>query len=158
MNLSITTKVKGALSALRMDAAILLKIGRIVEGNVIDNIAHQTQASGAPLKQNARSTAIRKREKGWLWNGRVMALVAQMHRFVRPMGGSWRVIVGNNSVSVKPATGEIAQLSRFVQEKGYTGWFAVSNAGRNAIKLALADWVHEQLRRPRGSAGAGRAA
>ena len=133
---------KAELPTLQVDDGLLRKLGRVIEGNIIDNIARQVQASGAALKRNKPFTQRRKRAAGWTWRGRVLSLVAQMHRFVMPGGLSWKTILpGKSTVIVRPATAELATLSRYVQQKGYTGWLGISKAGRAALDLAMQDWI-----------------
>ena len=137
----------GKFPGLAPDRDLLTKIGKVIEGNIIDNIARQIQASGAALKRNKPSTSRRKRASGQTWRGIVMSLVAQMRRFVQPGGRSWRSVIDKNSVAVMPATGELALISGYVQRKGYTGWFGISRKGGAAIRLVVGDWIKGQFKK-----------
>ncbi len=125
------THLGGHPVTLRFDENTLSDIGRLVSGGILDNIRSQRQADGTSLKANAPSTREAKRKMGLP----ALSLVFKQHRFVKGLSQSWAAVVdlARNRVSVRPATMELANLSRSLQQRGYTGWFGVSERARAAI-------------------------
>ena len=146
MKISIKRK-PATIPALKVDAALLEKLGQVGEGSILKNIKSQTQASGAPLKRNAPSTRKRKLKKG----RPPLSLVDAFHRFIRGRGRSWALQVdyhGQQGV-LRPATAELAQLVRWVQAMGYTGWFAVSPKAKKLMSAVTQKWIKAQFSKAR---------
>jgi len=114
-------------------------IGKIVVTSINSNIRGQKQADGAPLKRNAPSTVAAKAKRGV----GSMSLVADFKRFLSKASEAWRITASEKSVTVEP--GELTKggdeplrrLVRFVQEKGYTGWFSVNAAAVTKIRAVI---------------------
>ena len=147
--IKISWRRKPKLPTLLLNDEALNLIAKAAEGSIIDNIITQKQATGVPIKRNEPSTVERKRKMGWLVGGRAMALIAQMHRFVKGHGLSWRssIDTAKQMIIIRPANAELARLSYFVQLKGYVGWFAIGNKGREAIRAVLRQWIGRQFKK-----------
>ena len=136
--------------------AVLHDIGRVAAGGIIENIDTQKQADGSPIKENKPSTKARKRRRGWTHNGKLKSLVAEKKRLVKgsgqkdpTKGGSYRLVVykGQKRVLVRPAPGKTKKIVGWVQEKDYTGWFALSRKHISAIKHVIRDWIVKEFRK-----------
>lgn len=134
--------IKAAPANLKLPANVLEDVGRIIGASIIDNIDKQQQADGSALKENAPSTKKRKLALG---QG-MRSLIAEKLRFVKGSQGSWKFTVSRQSVSVEPATGELKSLVRYVQQKGYTGWFGINKAGMAAAKERIAIWIRARFK------------
>jgi hypothetical protein len=106
------------------------KIGEIVRASILRNIQSQTQANGAPLKENAPSTRRMKELAG----RPQLSLVDKLHRFVKP--SNWLVSAENKRVVVEPR-GDLVELCEEVQVKGYTGWFGLNRKGIELVREIL---------------------
>lgn len=152
MKLRLRRTKKAKLPTLELPEHLLSKLGKIIEGNIIDNIAKQRQASGVPLKRNRPATVRQKIREGATVGGKVLSLVALLKRFVRPLGLSWKHSFGRRGkrgasfILVEPATHELKNLVIGVQRKGYRGWFGLSKDGIAAIKATIANWVKSEFR------------
>ena len=141
-------RISSELPFLKMPRTVTSEIGRIAEGNILDNIRTQRQASGAALKTNAPSTLERKRRLG----RPQLSLIDRLKRFIQGNRKSWRyrtvrANVEQPFIEIRPATAELRRLVRFVQEKGYTGWFALSDRGRGAIAELIGKWIRKELQK-----------
>ena len=125
---------------------VMHDVGRVAAGGVIENIDTQKQADGSPIKENKPSTKARK----------LKSLVAEKKRLVKgsgqkdpTKGGSYRLVVykGQKRVLVRPAPGMTRKIARWVQEKDYTGWFALSKKHISAIRHVLRDWIVKEFRK-----------
>lgn len=141
------SRFRAKLSTLRLDHGLLERCGKIMAGGIIDNIERQQQASGAGLRQNAPSTLERKRRKA----RPLMSLIDELNRFVRGSGASWAVNVdpAKNDVIIEPTTGELRNLVRWVQMKGYVGWFGISKTTLAALKEMVYQDILDKVNRIR---------
>lgn len=138
------TRITGPV-ALRFDEPTLADLGKVTAASVLDNIRSQKQADGSALKMNAPSTREAKRRMGLP----PLALVFKQHRFVKGNSASWKYIVDEkgNKVSIKPSNAELANISRHLQEKGYLGWFAVSDKARAAIRARVQKFIRDAIKK-----------
>ena len=138
------TRITGPI-ALRFDEDTLADIGRVTAASVLDNIRSQKQADGSGLKMNAPATREAKRRAGLP----ALSLVFKNHRFVRGNGVSWAWLVNltGNLVSIKPSNAELANISRALQQRGYQGWFAVSEKARQAIRARVRKFITEAVKK-----------
>lgn len=139
--------VKAELPALKVPAPVLKELGQQVERGILWNIVNQRQADGSVIRPNARNYADMKRKFNWTDRGQVKPLVAQMRRFIRPFGQSWMTTTNtkNSSATVQPANFELQQLVRWVQQKGFLGWFAVSKKVQLALRGVLRKWIKAEF-------------
>ena len=135
------------LSVLKLDHKLLEKCGKLMAGGIIDNIQKQQTWRGGSLKQNAPSTLERKRRK----SRPLMSLIDKLNRFVSGGGRSWAVNVdpAKNDVIVEPSTGELRDLVKWVQMKGYVGWYGISKKALQALKEALYEDILAKVNRIR---------
>lgn len=148
----VERKTTGKLALARlgnMPKEFWKQVADTVEAGILDNIVKQKQADGSMIKTNARSTLMHKIA---LRRG-TRSLVDEKHRFVKGRGRSWKAIrylANGAGVVVGPATQELRELSRYVQQKGYTGWMGISATTRAALKelwrLAMVRLVKMQTR------------
>jgi uncharacterized FlaG/YvyC family protein len=142
-------RIRAELPALRIPRTVTSQIGRIAEGNILDNIKTQKRADHGSIKANAPSTLERKRRLG---RG-TRSLVDELHRFVQGNRKSWRWTASKKAekavVTIVPATAQLRRLVRFVQEKGYVGWFALSDDGREAIRQVIRKWIRREFDKAR---------
>ena len=137
MKVDLVRKRVAVLPKYKFDQRTFEKIGKAVAGGVLVNIASQKQADGQRLKANRPATQQRKRDKG----RPALSLVDKKRRFVKGGGGSWKYKATSSSVVVFPATNELKALVRWVQLKGYVGWFGISDKARNAIRAILREFI-----------------
>lgn len=131
---------------LRLDQHDKDRVARVVLGDVLNNIKQQKQADGSPLKRNNLGTLRRKQAEGkepW-------SLVDEEHRFVRP--ANWLMgWTGEKTLTVEPGMlgGDppLDELVEKVQRAGYTGWFAMSAAGFEAVQVLLKQFIKNAIRR-----------
>lgn len=155
-------RIAAVLPALKVPATVMNEVGQIAEGNILDNINTQRQGDGSPIKANAPSTLERKRRLG---RG-TRSLIDEFHRFVRGNKGSWRWKATTKgqlaAVEITPTTvargrgsrrRALSDLVRWVQEKGYVGWFALSDDGRDAIRDVFRKWIRREFRRAAAKPG-----
>lgn len=114
--------------------AVIRTIADVAAASIPDNILKQRQADGSRIRVNKPATRRRKR-----LNGRPMlSLIDEKHRFIQGAKGSFkhemRGTKGRHAIVIKPATKELATLSRHVQQMGYTGWFGLSKQTIEAIR------------------------
>jgi hypothetical protein len=148
--------VKAKLPQIKFGAAVWKQIGEIAEGGILDNIMRQRQADGRPIKENAPSTRERKRKEG----KPQLSLIDRKKRFIKGGGGSWRFRVLKNGVVIRPAKAELKRISRWVQQKGYVGWFGLSEKHVEVIRAIFRKEIRKQFkgangRRLAGMAGVG---
>jgi hypothetical protein len=126
----------------------LEEAGQAVVESIERNIENQVQADGSQLKRNAPSTMESKRRRRLPQ----LSLVAQFRRFISKTS-SWRVRATKTSVTVEPTSyrgggkRRLKDLVRWVQEKGYTGWFGIDKKGAAKIKKALKRRIKGVFRR-----------
>jgi len=116
-----------------LDRATWDKVGKVAAAGVIDNIIKQTQADGQALKKNASSTIKRKRKLALP----LLSLVFKDRSLVKGAKQSFIWRIGRNSVTIRPATAEAKNRTKWVQQKGFTGWFGISAATKTAIKALI---------------------
>lgn len=139
----LTRTRKAQWPKMRPGRALMLEIGKVLEGSILDNIKRQIQVDGTtPIQRNAPLTRKRKQERG----RPLLSLVDEKHRFVRGAGASWRSTATSSSVTVKPATRELRDLSLRVQGGGYEGWFGLSRDGAAVVRKLLQHWIRQQFR------------
>lgn len=114
----------GAPAKIRFGNEDFQRAGEVVAGDVRRNILKQKQADGSPLKRNAPGTLSRKRKKGLP----LLSLIAEGRRLVKQ--GAFRVTLRKGMAIVRPVH---ADISRWVQKMGYTGWLGPSREGRKAV-------------------------
>ena len=123
------------------------RIARAALASIMDNVKKQQQADGSLIKENTPGTRRSKAARGTLWHGVAMSLVDEEHRFVKP--ANWRSVWQGKVLTIEPleAGGDpgLKTLVEEVQERGYTGWFAVQAADLEALGQILLDWVHKKL-------------
>lgn len=157
MSFKVKRTIKAKFPAFRLDDATMVQLGELLSLGVVDNILQQKQASGARIRPNAPSTRHRKQRLG----RPVLSLIddPKKHRFIKGGKGSFTYSAkghsrGTRTIVVEPATGELRKLNRYVQQKGYVGWFGVSRETEAAVRLALRDFIkrtfRERFRRVRG--------
>lgn len=142
------TRLGGHPISLRFDEQTLTDIGKVTGAGILDNIRSQTQADGQPLQQNAPSTREAKRKLGLP----ALSLVFRQHRFVKGNSLSWlgKPDVPGNRVTVRPSNAELANLSRSLQQRGYVGWFGVSDKARAAVKARVRKFIREAIAKATG--------
>lgn len=152
IKLKIVRAQKAVFPGLELPQAVLEDVAKVAEASILDNIRRQKQADGSALESNRQSTMEAKRRKG----RPVMSLVDALHRFVRGSSISWASTIYRRraTVIIEPATGELRNLVRWVQEGGdgrnrYTGWFGINKEARAAIRERLRQWVRDEFRKAR---------
>ena len=124
-------------------------VGKLVAAAIVSNIIRQQRADGGAIKQNAPSTLQSKRDRGV----RLRSLIDEGERLIRGRGQSFRLETSPNQVAVVPSStartgrprskpASAKQIARWVQEKGYVGWFGVGRQDRAAIK----EWLKKEVR------------
>ena len=143
MKVKVVRKKKAVMPTLRLDVKLLETIGKVAEGSILDNIKRQREADGSPLQRNAPSTRETKRRKG----RPLLSLVDQFHRFARGKGRSFaqQIDTHGSRVYIEPATSELRRLSRWVQERGYTGWFGLSAKSGELVRMMIRKWMQSQF-------------
>ena len=148
---------RAELPPLKLERALLERMGKVAEGAIIENILRQKQADGRPLQRNKPSTRDRKIKQGRLYHGKVKSLIDEKRRFVKGRGQSFksRIILAGRGLLVEPGTGagrpSIKQLSRWLQEphperNRYLGWFGLNKKARKALKTELRKWIEAQFK------------
>lgn len=121
------------------------KIGKLLAAGVVDNILQQRQAKGGSIKVNAPSTRERKQRQG----RPTLSLIddPKKRRLVKGRGRSFASGVmgtsGKYTIKIVPATYEARQIVRYVQDKGYTGWFGV----HKDTKAAVIEMIREEVKK-----------
>lgn len=154
LKIAITRTVKVKLPTLSgFSREFWTKVGDVVKGSILDNIAKQKTATGEQLKVNAPATRERKHRAGLP----LLSLVDIEHRLVRTGDTSYEIVrylAKGSGIVVGAATEEVAKLVRYVQKAGYVGWFGINRKGREAIKAL----VRQELARLVGAPVPGAAA
>jgi hypothetical protein len=125
------------------------KIGQIIAAGVVDNILKQRQTGGARIRVNAPSTRERKQRQG----RPTLSLIddPKKRRLVKGRGRSFQSGVmgtrGKYRIKIVPATQETRQIVRYVQDKGYTGWFGVHEYTYNAVVELIRQTVKEKWKK-----------
>ncbi len=164
MKVRLTRQLIGEPIPIKFGKPVMETVGRIVEASVLDNIAKQKQADGKPLKKNKPVTIELKLRKGMrplslVADGHRLVKGKRRSFKVEATVNNVRIYPSEEEISVKlkrlpplPAqpgqrrrrprerkkthsTASPAQLTRWVQLDGYTGWFAPS---REAYAAAIA--------------------
>lgn len=158
MKFEVVRAVRANLPALKLPVELLEKIGKIGEGSILQNIKNQQTMDGGQLQENAPSTRRRKERKG----RPLKSLVDQFHRFTRGRGQSWALQVEphRNWVILEPATQELRNLSRWLQEgrpsKGkykYLGWFGLNEKAAKLVREVTRAWVRDEFEKARRKQG-----
>ncbi len=151
---------------LKLDGETLDEFGRIAVASILTNIRDQKQADGSPLKRNAPST--RQHKIDLRLPNPDLALVWIGRRLVKGNQTSFEYQVDDqkHQVTVRPSTeqvtarhGEIkstaspAALCRYVQRRGYVGWFGINEKARLAMRASLRKFLERQIRKARGGGG-----
>jgi len=133
--------------ALNLGKETFEEVGEIASASIVLNVKSGKQADGSDIKKNAPSTILRKRLRKALFvkggKGSVRSLIDTKGRFIQSKGGSWRWFAHENRAVVEPATAELRKLSRYVQERGYVGWFDVSKKGWTLIRKVIRERLTE---------------
>lgn len=159
----IVREKKYRAPSFKVDEECLDEFGRICVSSVLGNIKDQRQEDGSPLKRNAPSTLEEKRALGLP----LLSLVWIGHRLVK--GGSksfeYKTNVNKQLVTIVPSTVQVtahhpkvgkstaspAELTEWVQRKGYVGWFGVNDKGREALRFALRKFLQRTINKARGN-------
>ena len=128
------------------------KIGKLAVGSILMNIKAQQQADGTALKRNAPSTILYKQKHGII----PLSLVAWGQRLIKQMGISFIATTHPTHVIVEPSPAPLParkgpamaprDLSRFVQLKGYVGWFGLNIPAKEAIREVIRKAIVRALR------------
>lgn len=132
--------------ALRLSQDAMRDIGRVIAASIRENVITQTQADGSAIKSNRTATIESKRKRGLP----ALSLIDAGRRL--ELAASYIVSGARNRIEVamsrSPRRGHAAKkaeapsvLSRYVQERGYTGWFAPSAKGIAAVRAYLRQLV-----------------
>lgn len=144
--ITIRRRIKAKMPGFELDQKLHKEIAEIAEGSIIENILLQRQANGSSLKVNAHSTRRRKERQG---NNPILSLVDKEHRFIKGRSQSWaqsvRGVGSMASLVIYPATGMLRKLNRYVQGKGYTGWFGISKDSSDLIRHAIRKWIRREV-------------
>lgn len=173
MKFTLVREIIGEPLRIRLGADIMEQAGKVIAASILDNVQKQKQADGSALRSNRPSTIERKIRLGQ----RPMSLVDQGHRLVKGGGVSYKVDAAPGVVTVRPSEQVVqapikqvppmhgrkrrkrtkttskaspAQLMRWVQEAGYTGWFAPGAHGIAALKALFAQHIREQIAKAAG--------
>lgn len=132
----------------RLDERALTDMGKAIEATALNAIKTQTKLDGTPIKKNSYAYAKQKSEAGW----GSRSLVAKDHSLVKGKGASFTttVDVAASTVTVAPAAGDAEDRSGWVQEKGYTGWFGLSEKTVQDIKEILAAFIRRATAKAKG--------
>lgn len=142
-----------ARSLLAFPSPFWIRVSKVAERSIISNIVNRKQADGSPIKRNAQSTLDRKRR---LQRGsRSLVDDPISHRFIQKGNGSYRPIAFTKTRSTTGYTGVIVGFSNqdakdiglILQRRGYTGWFAVSKKGMEAISKLYMAQIEKSLNR-----------
>ena len=112
--------------------------GEAIEAGILDNIAKQKTADGGALKRNAPKTIERK-----LLLGRgIRSLVDEKHRFVQGAQGSYKIKLIGGMFGKATGVSVIARdwprrIGGYLEDKGYTGWFGISQKALALIRRLL---------------------
>lgn len=169
MKFTFVREIIGGPVPIKLGADIMGKAGKVIRASILDNIKQQRQADGSPLKSNSPRTIERKIRLGQ----RPLSLVDQGHRLVKGGdNGSYSVDAGPGIVTVRPSD-QIMQapikqvppmhgrkrrkrtqvttraspreITRWVQEAGYLGYFKPGASGIAALKALFAQHIREQI-------------
>jgi hypothetical protein len=145
----IRRKIQAKMPGFELDKPVLTEIFEIAEGSILDNILSQKQASGGALKRNAPGTRKRKQKQGNRLPGH--SLIDRQHRFIKGRRQSYQHSIrgrgSNATIVIYPATQELRTLNRYVQRKGYTGWFGVSKEAFGLIRFVVRKWVNREVKK-----------
>jgi len=128
------------LPAMKLDKPVLDDIGQAINDTIVDNILRQKQADGSNLRRNRPGTQEIKRKLGIPQ----LSLIFKDRRFIQRDSFEWRY--EHDGLLVEPRTSELKDLVESVQEKGYTGWFGISDKGVKKIKSLVQEWIKEKFR------------
>lgn len=146
--MKITIERTGAgefrLPDIKLDKKAFEDIGGVVCGDIVNRIQRGRQADGGAIKRNKPGTLARKAKLG---QG-ARSLIADKLRFIRPgQGGSFRYWAHADRVIVEPGSQELKDLVRYVQQKGYTGWFGVSKTAFGTIRRIIVETIKRIVRK-----------
>lgn len=129
------------------------RVSKIAARSIIQNIKKQKQADGSELKKNKQSTLDRKKRQG----RRLLSLVDDpaSHRFVQTAFGSYepKALIKSpgqrfyNGVRIGFTRDNALTVARYLQSRGYVGWFAVNQAGMTAIAIEYKKEIARALKR-----------
>lgn len=145
MSVKIVRETKAELPANFIDETAIKSVMKTAEGSILDNILNQVTADGGRLKANSPKTLLRKQKQG----RPLLSLVDRAHRFIKGGGRSWKVGIvkthggKKDALIVRPASLELANLVKWVQEAGYLGWFGI----RKAHIQVMRDAIRKSIRR-----------
>jgi phosphoribosylformimino-5-aminoimidazole carboxamide ribonucleotide (ProFAR) isomerase len=120
------------------------KIGKLIIASITRNIGSQKQADGSSLKQNSPQTSLAKMKAGLP----TMSLIAWGRRLVAGIGAAFISEIDKRSVTVYPSpvatkgwraktSMSPKDLTKYVQQKGYVGWFGLDKQSREDISTVL---------------------
>ncbi len=129
------------------------KTAKIAARSIVQNIKNQQQRDGSPLKQNKQQTLDRKRRQRR--PGKSLMDDPASHRFIQTAFGSYEPKALHQTRGQRFYTGvtigfsqqEAATVARFLQKRGYVGWFGVNQAGMRAIAIEYKKAVARALQR-----------
>ena len=127
---------------LRLSQEQMKDIGRVVAASIRENVVTQRQADGSAIKSNKPATIESKLRRGLS----PLSLIDAGRRL--ELAASYVVSGARNTIEVrlshsasrgnKAKTAEKPSvLAQYVQERGYTGWFAPSAKGIAAVRAYL---------------------
>jgi len=121
------------------------RVGKMLRAAILSNIRDQVQTDGSPLKRNPQQRVDYKSRNGMTWRGRVLSLVASEHRFTRPE--LWLATWSGNRLTIEPSESEdLKAIVKYVQQKGYVGWFGPRAEAIAAVKQVIREWIRRAVR------------
>lgn len=135
-------RVGGTRAPFVLGKEMMFRIGRVVEGSILDNVKSQTTADGGAIKRNAPSTRERKRKLGLPQ----LSLIFKNRRFGKGKQQTFSITATATRVAVRPHA-EHMRLVGWLHEMGYTGWIGISAKGSAAIRLLLRQWIVRRFSR-----------
>ena len=121
-------------------------IGKVASASIVTNIQRGQQEDGTSIKENASETKDAKRSRKY--KGSTRSLIDKKHRFIQPGKGSWTWRADRDSVTITPATGWLAKISKYLQQRGYVGWFGISKRGWTGITRIVRVRIREIIMGP----------
>jgi hypothetical protein len=132
---------------LNLSDADKTRLGKLVLGDVLNNIKEQKQADGSRLEPNKPGTIARKQAEG----KRPLSLVDEEHRFVKP--ANWDCTWEDATLTVEPGDRggppTLRELVEHVQTPPhqYTGWFGITREGLEAVRETLKQILKSAIQR-----------
>ena len=166
----IIRKRVAKMPGLKFTRTLWDEIGAVATAGISENIQKQQQASGAAIKKNSPSWQAEKAIRGW----DARSLIAKNKSFIRkskkkgtdgrdPLRSFlWTTDFRNRFISIKPTTkqwknprgkGHVGfnKLTKYVQEKGYVGWFDLHRRTVKQIDALIARWIKRKFSKMKGT-------